>query len=429
MERCLIKNLKENIETSISGMALKVRNTKYMVFVVLKDRSGFIQVSVDKNNEELTNKALEVTVGSCVTFEGKMVLSEYVKDGGKEFIPTDVTILSKADTYPLEENALPDKKLDYRWIDLRGDKKQWIIPIQSSFVKYLRDFLYENDFTEIHTPKLIGAASESGSSVFEVKYFDRKAYLAQSPQFYKQMAIASGLERVFEVAPAFRAENSNTNRHCTEFTSFDLEFAYINSFEDVMHMEEEMLTYALKKLKEEYGEIIKDKFGVEVVVPTGKFPRIKLFDLYDELKKRYGYVIPEHDVGDLNADTEKLACKFAMEEYGSEFLFITDYSKAKRPFYHMRDENDMPLGYDLLWRGMEITSGAQREHRYDHLCKNAEEKGLTKDVEFYLQFFKYGMPPHGGFAIGVDRLTLLLLGLDHIRDAQFIFRGPNRLEP
>ena len=250
MERCLIKNLKENIETSISGMALKVRNTKYMVFVVLKDRSGFIQVSADKNNEELTTKVLDVTVGSCVTFEGKMVLSEYVKDGGKEFIPTDVTILSKADTYPLEDNALPDKKLDYRWIDLRGDKKQWIMPIQSAFVKYLREFLYENDFTEIHTPKLIGAASESGSSVFEVKYFDRKAFLAQSPQFYKQMAIASGLERVFEVAPAFRAENSNTNRHCTEFTSFDLEFAYINSFEDVMHMEEEMLTYALKKLKE-----------------------------------------------------------------------------------------------------------------------------------------------------------------------------------
>ena len=429
MERCLIKNLKENIETSISGMALKVRNTKYMVFVVLKDRSGFIQVSVDKNNEELTNKALEVTVGSCVTFEGKMVLSEYVKDGGKEFIPTDLTILSKADTYPLEENALPDKKLDYRWIDLRGDKKQWIIPIQSAFVKYLRDFLYENDFIEIHTPKLIGAASESGSSVFEVKYFDRKAYLAQSPQFYKQMAIASGLERVFEVAPAFRAENSNTNRHCTEFTSFDLEFAYINSYEDVMHLEEEMLTYALGKLKENFGDIIKERFGQEVIVPNKAFPKIKLFDLYKELEKRYGYKIPEHDIGDLNAETEKLACKFAMEEYGSEFLFITDYSKAKRPFYHMRDENDVPQGYDLLWRGMEITSGSQREHRYDHLRHNADEKGLTKDVEFYMQFFKYGMPPHGGFAIGVDRLTLLLLGLDHIRDAQFIFRGPNRLYP
>ena len=429
MERTLIKNLEENELSKISGMIKTIRNTKYMIFIKLKDRTGYIQVSVDKIKEELAEKCAALTTGSFVSFTGKMVMSEYVKDGGKEFLPESVEILSLADAYPIEENALPDKKLDYRWIDLRCDAKEYIMPIQSAFVEYLRDYLYKNDFTEIHTPKIIGTASESGSSVFEVKYFNDKAYLAQSPQFYKQMAIASGLERVFEVAPAFRAENSNTNRHCTEFTSFDLEFAYINSYEDVMHLEEEMLTYALGKLKENFGDIIKSRFGQEVIVPDKAFPRIKLFDLYKELEKRYGYKIPEHDIGDLNAETEKLACKFAMEEYGSEFLFITDYNKAKRPFYHMRDENDVPQGYDLLWRGMEITSGAQREHRYDHLRRNADEKGLTKDVEFYMQFFKYGMPPHGGFAIGVDRLTLLLLGLDHIRDAQFIFRGPNRLYP
>lgn len=429
MERTLIKNLEENELSKISGMIKTIRNTKYMIFIKLKDRTGYIQVSVDKIKEELANVCATLTTGSFVSFTGKMVMSEYVKDGGKEFLPESVEILSLADAYPIEENALPDKKLDYRWIDLRSDAKEYIMPIQSAFVEYLRDYLYKHDFTEIHTPKIIGTASESGSSVFEVKYFNDKAYLAQSPQFYKQMAIASGLERVFEVAPAFRAENSNTNRHCTEFTSFDLEFAYINSYEDVMHLEEEMLTYALGKLKENFGDIIKSRFGQEVIVPDKEFPRIKLFDLYKELEKRYGYEIPEHDIGDLNAETEKLACKFAMEEYGSEFLFITDYSKAKRPFYHMRDENDIPQGYDLLWRGMEITSGSQREHRYDHLKHNADEKGLTKDVEFYMQFFKYGMPPHGGFAIGVDRLTLLLLGLDHIRDAQFIFRGPNRLYP
>ena len=429
MERVLIKNLEENELSKISGMIKTIRNTKYMIFIKLKDRTGYIQVSVDKIKEELAEKCAALTTGSFVSFTGKMVMSEYVKDGGKEFLPDDVEVLSLAEAYPIEENALPDKKLDYRWIDLRCDAKEYIMPIQSAFVEYLRDYLYKNDFIEIHTPKIIGTASESGASVFEVKYFNDKAYLAQSPQFYKQMAIASGLERVFEVAPAFRAENSNTNRHCTEFTSFDLEFAYINSYEDVMHLEEEMLTYALGKLKENFGDIIKERFGQEVIVPNKAFPKIKLFDLYKELEKRYGYKIPEHDIGDLNAETEKLACKFAMEEYGSEFLFITDYSKAKRPFYHMRDENDVPQGYDLLWRGMEITSGAQREHRYDHLRHNADEKGLTKDVEFYMQFFKYGMPPHGGFAIGVDRLTLLLLGLDHIRDAQFIFRGPNRLYP
>lgn len=428
MERVLINKLTNNEEAKISGMIYKIRNTKYMVFLMIRDRSGYIQVSIDKNNEKLTNKALTITNGSIVSITGKMVLTEYVKDNGKEFLPTEIAILSLADTYPMDENALPDTRLDYRWLDLRSNQKSNIIPIQSAFVKYLREYLYDQDFTEIHTPKIIGTASESGSEVFEIKYFDQKAYLAQSPQFYKQMAIASGIERVFEVAPCFRAENSNTNRHCTEFTSFDVELSYIDSYEDVMQLEQDMLTYALKKLKENYGEVIKNNFNTEIIVPDKPFPVIKLDDLLQELNKRYNYVLPEKDLGDLNAETEKLAYRYAMEEYNSEFIFITHYNKAKRPFYHMR-KDDIPQGYDLLFRGTEITSGSQREHRYDELVKNANEKGLTKDVEFYLQFFKYGCPPHGGFAIGVDRMTMLLLNLDHIREAQFIFRSPNRLHP
>ncbi len=427
--RCLIKDLKENKASEIRGMVSKVRDTKYMVFVMIKDRSGFIQVSIDKNEQkDLLDKALSITTGSIVSFTGVMKLSEYVRQGGKEFIPEKIEIISLAETIPLEENANADTKQDYRWLDLRTPKNEFLFNIQSEFVKYMREYLYNNDFTEIHTPKLLGAASESGSSVFEVKYFDTKAYLAQSPQFYKQMAIASGIERVFEVAPAFRAENSNTNRHCTEFTSFDLEFAYIDSYKDVMKLEQELLTYALKNIKEEYGDIIKERYGIDVVVPTKDFPVIDLNDLLSELNKRYGYVIPEYDIGDMNAETEKLAYKFAMEEYNSEFIFVTGFSKEKRPFYHMRKDN-IPEGFDLIWRGMEITSGSQREHRYDVLSAQAKEKGLGKDVEFYMQFFKYGCPPHGGFAIGVDRITMLLLGLDHIREAQFLFRGPNRLNP
>lgn len=429
MERTLIKNLEENKISEIRGMVSKVRDTKYMVFIMVKDASSFIQVSIDKNEQsDLTNEALKITTGSIVAFTGVMKYSEYVKNGGKEFIPTEINVISLADIIPLEENANADTKMDYRWLDLRSDKNEYTFRIQSAFVKYLREYLYNNDFTEIHTPKLLGTASESGSEVFEVKYFDRLAYLAQSPQFYKQMAIASGIERVFEVAPAFRAENSNTNRHCTEFTSFDVEMAYIDSFKDVMHLEQEMLKYALGKLKEEYGSIIKERYGIDVIVPEGNFPIIKLNDLLQELNKRYGYVIPESDIGDMNAETEKLAYKYSMEVYNSEFIFVTDFKKEKRAFYHMR-EKDIPQGYDLLWRGMEITTGAQREHRFDVLKSQADEKGLSKDVEFYLQFFKYGCPPHGGFAIGVDRLTLLLLGLDHIREAQFLFRGPNRLNP
>ena len=429
MKRTLIGELTPEEHSKISGWALKIRDTKYMVFIILKDRSGKIQVSIDKKNQEDLVKKLEgVLPSSVLSFTGKMVISEYVKDGGKEFLPEDLEILSSSDALPLDETANIDTRLDYRWIDLRSEKNNLMLKVQAKFVEGMREFLLNNDFTEIHTPKLIGAASESGSEVFEVKYFDRLAYLAQSPQFYKQMAIASGLERVFELAPSFRAENSNTNRHATEFTSLDLEFAYINDYQDVMDMEEDLLIAGLTKVKEAYGKDIKELFGEEVIVPKKPFPRIKLQDLYQELNTRYGYQIPDTDIGDMNAETEKLTSKYAMEVYNSEFIFVTDFAKTKRAFYHMR-KNDVPEGFDLIWKGMEITTGAQREHRYDVLKSQAEEKGLGKDIEFYLEFFRYGCPPHGGFAIGIDRLTMLLLGIPSIKEEMFLFRGPSRLTP
>lgn len=429
MERVLINELKENESSKISGWADVIRDTKYMVFVILKDRSGSIQVSIDKEKDkEIVEKLSGILANSVLSFTGKMVKSEYVKQGGKEFLPEVVEVLSSADAIPIDSSANIDTRLDYRWIDLRSEKNNLMFQVQTAFVTGMREFLIKEDFTEIHTPKLIGAASESGSDVFEVKYFDRKAYLAQSPQFYKQMAMASGIERIFEVAPAFRAENSNTNRHTTEFTSFDLEFSYIDSYEDVMDMEERLLVAGLEKVKEKYGDKIKELFGTEVIVPKRPFPRINLQDLYKELESRYDYNIPEHDIGDMNAEAEKLTSKYAMEEFGHEFIFVTGFTKTKRAFYHMR-KNDIPEGYDLIWRGTEITTGAQREHRYEILKQQAEEKGLGRDVEFYLEFFKYGCPPHGGFAIGVDRLTMLLLGLPSLKEEMFIFRGPSRLTP
>ena len=429
MERVLINELKENESSKISGWADVIRDTKYMVFVIFKDRSGSIQVSIDKEKDkEIVEKLSGILANSVLSFTGKMVKSEYVKQGGKEFLPEVVEVLSSADAIPIDSSANIDTRLDYRWIDLRSEKNNLMFQVQTAFVTGMREFLIKEDFTEIHTPKLIGAASESGSDVFEVKYFDRKAYLAQSPQFYKQMAMASGIERIFEVAPAFRAENSNTNRHTTEFTSFDLEFSYIDSYEDVMDMEERLLVAGLEKVKEKYEDKIKELFGTEVIVPKRPFPRINLQDLYKELESRYGYNIPEHDIGDMNAEAEKLTSKYAMEEFGHEFIFVTGFTKTKRAFYHMR-KNDIPEGYDLIWRGTEITTGAQREHRYEILKQQAEEKGLGRDVEFYLEFFKYGCPPHGGFAIGVDRLTMLLLGLPSLKEEMFIFRGPSRLTP
>lgn len=438
MKRINISELSNyyNQEVEISGFVDNVRNLQWVQFIILRDRTGKVQITIEKSeekNKEMVELVDNLTLESTIKVTGTLMESPKVKLNGMEVIPSNIEVTSTSEEelpfpYKTPENANIDTRMDYRFIDLRSEKNMLMFQVQSLLVKSMREYLYSKDFTEIHTPKLIGAASESGSEVFEVNYFGNKAYLAQSPQFYKQMAMASGFERIFEVAPAFRAENSNTNRHTTEFTSFDLEFSYIDSYQDVMDLEEELLISGLSKVKEVYGEQIKEMFGKEVIVPTRPFPRIKLQDLYKELEKRYHYSIPKEDIGDMNAEAEKLTSKFAMEEYGSEFIFVTDFSKTKRAFYHMR-EKDIPQGYDLIWRGVEITTGAQREHRYEILKRQAEEKGLTEDVKFYLEFFKYGCPPHGGFALGIDRLTMLLLGMPNLKETMFLFRGPNRINP
>lgn len=423
-----IKELKEG-RVRFQGMIEVVRDKKNIQFIVLKDASGKIQVTVDKvAHPEVGEVFSHLLAGATVLVEGELVKSEYVKLGGQEVLADKVTVTSVAEASPIDAETSIDQRIDNRWLDLRQDKNLLMFKVQTLAMDTMRRYLLKRDFIEIHTPKLIGAASESGSEVFEVNYFETKAYLAQSPQFYKQMAIAGGLGKVFELAPCFRAEKSHTRKHATEFTSFDLEFSGIESYEDVMNLEAEMITHALKEVKEKYGEEIKAQFGVDVIVPTLPFPTMKLADLYDELEKHYGYTIPEEEKDDLSTEAEKLCERYAKEKFGHEFIFITHFGARKRAFYHMR-KNGILQGYDLIWKGVEITSGAQREHRYNELKAVAEEKGLGKDVEFYLNFFKNGCPPHGGFAIGLDRFTLNLLELPSIKEVQFLFRGPDRLTP
>lgn len=444
MNRTYINELKQNLnqEILIQGFVENFRNSKNMAFIVLKDITGKVQITIEKEKHPDLSEALEqITPDSVISVWGVAVESEYVKLNGMEVIPSVIRVESVAEVLPIVREDIPatkkkaaveksgiDMRIDYRWVDLRTDKNQLMFKVQTAFVRAMRDFLLNRNFMEIHTPKLIGTASESGSDVFEVKYFDKSAYLAQSPQFYKQMAMASGFERIFEVGPVFRAEKSYTSKHTTEFTGFDLEFSYIQSYEDVMKMEEELLTYALAQVKEQYGDAIAETFGLEVIVPKTPFPVIKLADLYEELENEFGYVVPEEEKGDLTTEAERLSYEWVKKKYDHEFLFITDYSAEKRAFYHMRNEAGVPQGYDLIWRGVEITTGAQREHRYEVLKKQAEEKGLAEDVKFYLEFFKYGCPPHGGFGLGVDRLTMLLVGT-HINEAMFLFRSPKRLTP
>lgn len=428
MERTYIGEITPGTR-KISGFVENFRNKKSMAFIVVKDVTGKMQVTVIKEEHpEMLEMLDTLTPHSVVTFEGEVVASEYVKLGGIEMYPTKMKIESIADALPIKDDSDIDVRMDYRWIDLRRERNHLMLKLQTTLTGAMREFLLERRFTEIHTPKLIAAASESGSDVFEVKYFEGNAYLAQSPQFYKQMAMAAGLERIFETGPVFRAEKSYTNKHATEFTGFDLEFSYIDSFEDVMKLEEELLTYAIRKVKEAHGEEIKALFDMDLEVPTLPFPRMKLADVYAELEARYGYSVPAELHGDLTTEAERMTKQLCRDMFGHEFLFITDYAKEERAFYHMRDEAGVPQGYDLIWRGVEITTGAQREHRYDILKAQAEEKGLADDVRFYLEFFKYGCPPHGGFGLGIDRLTMLFLGLS-IKEVQFLFRGPNRLTP
>lgn len=441
MERTQISQIKVGTSVKVQGFVENIRDGKNMAFMVVKDITGKLQVTIEKEKmPKVAEEVSKVTPDSVVTIIGTVVENEYVKLNGMEMIPDELVVETVADALPIARKEIPatkkkkaverssiDQRLDYRWIDLRTDENQLMFKAQTCLVNAMRQFLIEENFIEIHTPKLIGAASESGSDVFKVKYFDTDAYLAQSPQFYKQMAMASGFEKIFEVGPVFRAEKSYTNKHTTEFTGFDLEFSYIESYEDVMKMEEQLLVRGLTAVKEQYGDAIKEAFGVEVVVPTVPFPRIKLADLYAELEKEYGYTVPDEEKGDLTTDAERMTEEWVKKKYGHEFLFVTDFSAEKRAFYHMRKDG-VPMGYDLIWRGVEITTGAQREHRYDILKAQAEEKGLGEDVKFYLEFFKYGCPPHGGFGIGIDRLTMLLFNL-HIKESMFLFRGPNRLEP
>lgn len=443
-ERVYIKDIAGKIgtEVKLQGFADNIRNSKSMLFIVLKDITGKVQITLEKEKApELAEQLEAVTNDSVLTVIGQVAENEYVKLGGIEIIPKEISVESVAEALPIARKEIPaskkkkaverssiDQRIDYRWIDLRTEENQLMFQVQTTLVNAMRQYLLKENFIEIHTPKLIGAASESGADVFQVEYFDRKAYLAQSPQFYKQMAMASGFERIFEVGPVFRAEKSFTSKHTTEFTGFDLEFSYIDSFRDVMRMEENLLRAGLEAVQERHGEQIKELFGMEVIVPDTPFPVVTLKELYRGLEQEFGYTVEESEKGDLTTDAERLSFEWVKKHYGHEFLFVTDYSAQKRAFYHMRDENGVPQGYDLVWRGVEITTGAQREHRWEVLKKQAEEKGLAEDVKFYLEFFRYGCPPHGGFGIGVDRLTMLLMGLT-IKDAMFLFRGSNRLTP
>ncbi|MGH3167643.1 MAG: aspartate--tRNA(Asn) ligase [Trebonia sp.] len=412
---------------TICGWVQTLRLQRAMQFVLVRDHTGTVQVTHRRDGGILEKVLDGLTLESAVRITGRVVENPAVSLGGLEIIPSEVIVESLASApLPIDDNTGPEGRLDWRFLDLRRrPASRLVFSVQSTVEQAMRSFAYAEGGTEMHTPKLMGAPSESGAEVFELGYFGRKAYLAQSPQFYKQMAIASGVDRVFEIGPVFRAEPSFTARHATEFTGVDVELAWISSVEDVMSFEERMLASALTAVAAEHGEEIKAAFGLEVTVPSLPFPRITM-------ARAHSIAGGAGARGDLDPAGERAVGSWAREKYGHEFVFVTEYPASVRPFYHMRPDGaqDLTCSFDLLWNGLEITTGAQREHRYDVLLRQLAEKGLSAEPMLdYLSCFRYGCPPHGGLGLGLGRLLMVLLGLDSLRDATFLFRGPNRLTP
>lgn len=411
----------------IQGFVQALRVQSKIIFVIIRNMKGLTQIVVTMDNPEFET-AKNLSLESVIRATGEM-REEKNAPGGVEMHPNKIEVLSEAlPELPIpvvvkggEETDLPIR-LDYRWLDLRKPEKARIFKVWTEFEKGWRQYWNENDFIQLYPPAFMSTPSEGGAEVFEVNYFDRKAYLAQSPQFYKQMAMAAGFEKVFMVSPVFRAELSFTTRHLTEFTGWDFEISYINDHHDVMDAEEGMIIAGFEQLKKSFPEL-------DINVPHQPFPRISMVEVKNILLKE-GIESPEEH--DLSPEEERAISEYVLKEHSHEFVFITDYHKSKSAFYHMSLPNDLERSRraDLLYKGIEVTTLAQREHRPEVLEKQAKEKGMDlKALEDYLNFFRWGCPPHGGAGIGPGRFIMKILDLPNIREVTYLPRDVKRLNP
>ncbi|MBN2257089.1 MAG: aspartate--tRNA(Asn) ligase [Anaerolineaceae bacterium] len=439
MERTNIADLKNKFgqPVKIQGWLQTLRDQKRMQFLVVRDPTGAVQIVNEREHDpELAARISALTTESALTITGTPIENPIVKLGGLEMQLESLDVNNLAQSpLPFEPfgDTLPelDYRLDWRYMDLRRPVNALLFRIETAVVRAMREYWQKNNFVEMHSPKLMGSPSESGAELFTVEYFERKAYLSQSPQFYKQMAMAAGFERIFEIGPVFRADPSFTSRHMTEFTGVDVEFSWIESHQDVIAFHENWLRYIYQAIKDEFGPVIQEHFGKELVVPEVPFPQVTMAEAYAILKEQ-DYKLPPERKGDIDPGGERLLGDYIKKKYNHEYVFVTDWPISVRPFYHMRhpDKPELTRSFDLIGAGLEVTTGAQREHRYDVLARQAQEKGLgLETIQFYLDFFKYGCPSHGGFGMGLSRLLMIMLGLPNIREAVYLFRGPTRLHP
>ncbi|TNJ66667.1 aspartate--tRNA(Asn) ligase [Paenibacillus hemerocallicola] len=427
--RVLCSRISEQLEQSVTvqGWVHAIRNLGRLAFVHVRDRSGIVQCVLEGELAEMT-----LSLESVVSVTGLAVEASKAP-GGLEIRASAIQCISAAAApLPFEINkktigARLDTMLDNRVLSLRHPKVHATFHIQAALAGAFRDYLTERDFTQIFTPKIVASGTEGGSNLFPVDYFGRPAYLAQSPQFYKQMMVGAGYERVFEIAPVYRAEEHNTSRHLNEYVSLDVEMGFIRSEEELMDLEQDMLGYMLRKAGAEC-EAEFALLGVELPVPHD-IPRIPVAEAQSILQRKYGKTSPK---GDLDPEGERLICRYAAEQNKPAFVFITRYPREIRPMYAMPAPEDAALtaSFDLIFNGLEITTGGQRIHDYDELTASIRGRGLLPEhFESYLDLFRYGMPPHGGFAIGLERLTSRLLGQPNVREASAFPRDRMRLTP
>ncbi len=429
MERTYVRDLGEQIGNNIlvKGWVHKIRDFGKLKFIMLRDKTGIIQMVVSDESYEGLRIETPLEVHGILLENDKALK-------GLEIHVEAINILSEPeyDILPIEVNrenlsSALETNLNYRSLSLRNLKKRAVFKVQEEITDCFRTFLKGEMFSEIHTPKLVSSGTEGGSEVFTVKYFDRRAFLAQSPQFYKQMMVGAGFERVFEVGHAYRAELHNTWRHLNEYISLDVEMGFIQDEFDLMNLENRFIKYLFSHLTETCSE----ELGMYNVVleDIGEIPKMTLEEVHKILLDQYGKKSP---VGNIDAEGEVLISQYVKEKYNSDFVFLTKYPVKKRPVYAMPDDENPELtkSFDLIYKGLEITTGGQRIHRYSHLKSNMIKFGLNPDdFDFYVDTFKYGMPPHGGFAIGLERLTMKILELDNIREATLFPRDMKRLTP
>ena len=432
---CEIRDLqaKSNLEpVRLNGCIHSIRNMGEFSFILIRKGDGLVQCVLEEKKAPCNAK--ELKEGMCIELEGILNLDERAPHGFEVRI-SKLHILSspkEGSRFPLpiskwKMNASLEAKLTYRPVSLRNVRERAIFKIQEGIVRAFRDFLYSQGFTEIRTPKIVAGNAEGGANVFKLEYFNKKAFLAQSPQFYKQTMVGV-YDRVFETGPVFRAEKHNTTRHLNEYTSLDFEMGYINGFEDVMEMETQLLIYMFDFLNKSYS---KELSVFNIVLPKlEKIPVVRFDKAKQLVAEKYNYTI--RDPYDLQPEEEVLIGRYFKEECDSDFVFVTHYPSKKRPFYTMDDPQDdkFTLSFDLLYKGMEVTTGGQRIHDYDMQLAKMIKRGMNpEDFANFLMIHKHGMPPHGGLGIGLERFTMKLLDLQNVREATLFPRDVSRLEP